>query len=78
MRPRGKGVKDVTDLRMAGLISSGSMADYAQRLRTTGLRVTRPRVAVLHVVQTNPHSDTETITRAVRDFLPHACLGVCK
>lgn len=48
------------------------MADYAQRLRTTGLRVTRPRVAVLHVVQTNPHSDTETITRAVRDFLPHA------
>jgi Fe2+ or Zn2+ uptake regulation protein len=48
------------------------MADYAQRLRTAGLRVTRPRVAVLHAVHTNPHSDTETITRAVRASLPQA------
>ena len=48
------------------------MADYAQRLRTAGLRVTRPRVAVLHAVHTNPHSDTETITRAVRAGLPQA------
>ena len=48
------------------------MADYAQRLRTAGLRATRPRIAVLHAVDTNPHSDTETITRAVRDCLPYA------
>jgi Fe2+ or Zn2+ uptake regulation protein len=48
------------------------MADYAQRLRSAGLRVTRPRSAVLHAVHTNPHSDTETIIRAVRDCLPYA------
>ena len=41
-----------------------------QRLRTAGLRVTRPRVAVLYAVHANPHSDTETIIRAVRDCLP--------
>lgn len=30
------------------------------------LRVTRPRVAVLEVVDANPHADTETIFSAVR------------
>lgn len=34
------------------------------------LRVTRPRVAVLQVVDANPHADTETIFSAVRVGLP--------
>ncbi|MBG0728534.1 transcriptional repressor [Mycobacterium avium subsp. hominissuis] len=43
-----------------------STADYADRLRMADLRVTRPRVAVLEVVDANPHADTETIFSAVR------------
>jgi Fur family transcriptional regulator, stress-responsive regulator len=34
------------------------------------LRVTRPRVAVLEVVDAHPHADTETIFAAVRTGLP--------
>ncbi len=34
------------------------------------LRVTRPRVAVLEVVDAKPHADTETICSAVRMGLP--------
>jgi Fur family transcriptional regulator, stress-responsive regulator len=34
------------------------------------LRVTRPRVAVLEVVDAHPHADTETIFSAVRTGLP--------
>ncbi|OBJ04736.1 Fur family transcriptional regulator [Mycobacterium sp. 1465703.0] len=47
-----------------------STADYAERLRRADLRVTRPRVAVLEVVDANPHADTETIFSAVRVGLP--------
>ena len=47
-----------------------STADYADRLRNADLRVTRPRVAVLEVVDANPHADTETIFSAVRVGLP--------
>ncbi|WP_406815315.1 Fur family transcriptional regulator [Mycobacterium sp. M23085] len=47
-----------------------STADYAGRLRMADLRVTRPRVAVLEVVDANPHADTETIFSAVRVGLP--------
>nr|WP_128618181.1 Fur family transcriptional regulator [Mycobacterium lepraemurium] len=47
-----------------------STADYADRLRMADLRVTRPRVAVLEVVDANPHADTETIFSAVRMALP--------
>ena len=43
-----------------------STSDYAARLRTADLRVTRPRVAVLRAVHGNPHADTETIFGAVR------------
>jgi Fe2+ or Zn2+ uptake regulation protein len=50
------------------LVSSAS--DYAERLRTAGLRVTRPRVAVLEAVHANAHTDTETIFGAVRTGLP--------
>ncbi|ORV46973.1 Fur family transcriptional regulator [Mycobacterium conspicuum] len=34
------------------------------------LRVTRPRLAVLEVVDAHPHADTETIISAVRQGLP--------
>jgi Fur family ferric uptake transcriptional regulator len=44
--------------------------DYAERLRSVDLRVTRPRVAVLDAVYAHPHADTETIFSAVRDSLP--------
>ncbi len=47
-----------------------SMSDFADQLRSADLRVTRPRVAVLEAVQTNPHADTETIFSVVRDALP--------
>jgi Fur family transcriptional regulator, stress-responsive regulator len=47
-----------------------SASDYAERLRTAGLRVTRPRVAVLETVHANAHADTETIFGAVRTSLP--------
>lgn len=41
--------------------------DFAPLLRGAGLRVTRPRLAVLAAVETRPHSDTATITSAVRE-----------
>ncbi|TDD29012.1 transcriptional repressor [Kribbella turkmenica] len=40
------------------------------RLRGAGLRVTRPRVAVLGVVQAIAHADTDTIIGAVRNEIP--------
>ena len=43
-----------------------SAADPAQMLRDAGLRVTRPRTAVLVAVHTHPHTDTESVIRAVR------------
>jgi Fur family ferric uptake transcriptional regulator len=39
-------------------------------LRAAGLRVTRPRLAVLEAVHAHPHADTETIFGAVRTGLP--------
>ncbi|KXW78568.1 Fur family transcriptional regulator [Mycolicibacterium phlei DSM 43071] len=39
-------------------------------MRAAGLRVTRPRLAVLEAVYGNPHADTETIVGAVRQLLP--------
>jgi Fur family transcriptional regulator, stress-responsive regulator len=44
--------------------------DYADQLRAADLRVTRPRLAVLEVVDSHPHADTETIFGAVRSDLP--------
>jgi Fur family ferric uptake transcriptional regulator len=40
-----------------------------QQLRATGLRVTRPRVAVLDVLAQGGHLDVEEITRQVRERL---------
>ncbi len=39
-------------------------------LRSASLRVTRPRLAVLTAVHENPHADTDSIIRTVRDKLP--------
>jgi len=40
-----------------------------EMLRETGLRATRPRVAVLNAVHEHPHADTGLIIGAVRDDL---------
>jgi len=44
--------------------------DLGQLLRDADLRVTRPRVAVLHAVHAYPHARTEAIISAVRRELP--------
>ncbi|VEG55595.1 ferric uptake regulator family protein [Mycolicibacterium aurum] len=44
--------------------------DYSDVLRSVSLRVTRPRMAVLHAVGENPHADTELIIAAARRELP--------
>lgn len=41
-----------------------------QQLREVGLRVTRPRLAVLAAVHAHPHADTDAILGVVRTDLP--------
>jgi Fe2+ or Zn2+ uptake regulation protein len=43
--------------------------ELEQLLRGAGLRVTRPRVAVLTAVYEHPHADTDSIIGAVREDL---------
>ncbi len=43
---------------------------HARTLRAAGLRVTRPRLAVLGAVAALPHGDTEALLGAVRRELP--------
>ncbi len=43
--------------------------EHTAAIRAAGLRVTRPRLAVMEAVDAHPHSDTETILAAVRDTL---------
>lgn len=43
-------------------------------LRDAGLRVTRPRLAVLTAVQSHPHADTSSIVDAVREDLGEVSL----
>ena len=43
--------------------------DYEGMLRGNGLRVTRPRLAVLSAVHDTPHADTNSIITAVRSDL---------
>ena len=45
-------------------------ADLRESLKAVGLRVTRPRVAVLGAVEDQPHADTESLIGAVRRELP--------
>ena len=42
-------------------------AELEQSLRAAQLRVTGPRVAVLTAVHEHPHTDTESVIRAVRE-----------
>ncbi|OMC35219.1 transcriptional repressor [Mycobacterium sp. GA-1841] len=44
--------------------------EFADMLRSAGLRVTRPRLAVLDAVGEYPHAETEQIIRATRTRLP--------
>lgn len=44
--------------------------DLSQQLRDVGLRVTRPRLAVLRAVADLPHADTDAIIGEVRRDLP--------
>ena len=43
--------------------------DFEQLLRSADLRVTRPRVAVMHAVHARPHAETDLIIDAVRQDL---------
>ena len=47
-------------------MSTTSNASPEQRLRAAGLRVTRPRLAVMAVVAEHPHDDTQAIIEHVR------------
>lgn len=40
--------------------------DFASRLRSSGLRVTASRLAVMAALEASPHADAETLTDAVR------------
>ncbi|GAA2818713.1 Fur family transcriptional regulator [Crossiella cryophila] len=44
-------------------------SDFERMLRGAALRVTRPRLAVLAAVHTNPHADTDSILGVVRTDL---------
>jgi Fur family transcriptional regulator, stress-responsive regulator len=44
--------------------------DFSQMLRDVGLRVTRPRLAVLDALVELSHADTESVIAAVRRDLP--------
>ncbi|HWV25975.1 MAG TPA: Fur family transcriptional regulator [Aeromicrobium sp.] len=44
--------------------------DFDTQLRTAGLRVTRPRLAVMSAVTDHPHADTDTVIEAARAVLP--------
>jgi Fur family ferric uptake transcriptional regulator len=54
----------------------------SERLRAVGLRVTRPRLAVLAVLAATPHADADAIVTAARRELPalspQAVYGVLK
>lgn len=50
-------------------MSTDAPLDAEPLLRGAGLRVTRPRVAVLTAAHRHSHADTETIIRAVREDL---------
>ena len=43
--------------------------DFEGQLRAASLRVTRPRLAVLHAVHEHPHLDTDAVISRVREDL---------
>ncbi|ALG84869.1 Fur family transcriptional regulator [Gordonia phthalatica] len=44
--------------------------DHTADIRDAGLRVTRPRLAVMAAVDAHPHAETEAVLAAVREELP--------
>jgi Fe2+ or Zn2+ uptake regulation protein len=48
-------------------MTSPTIPDPRQLLRSAGLRVTGPRIAVLRVLIEHPHSDTESVLRRARE-----------
>ncbi len=52
--------------RLPGVLAT---SDLERMLREAGLRVTRPRMAVLSAVHSHPHADTDSIFRVVRTEL---------
>ena len=42
------------------------MPDHATRLRAAGLRVTEPRLALLHALEETPHATVDELATAVR------------
>jgi Fur family ferric uptake transcriptional regulator len=54
------------DRSCARLRSVPTTADLERMLRQAGLRITRPRRAVLAAVHEHPHADTDTLIAAVR------------
>lgn len=50
--------------------SPAETSDAAARLRSAGLRVTRPRLGVLTALQAHPHADAAEVLAAVRADLP--------
>jgi len=50
-----------------------STSEFERALRDAGLRVTRPRVAVLTAVHGQPHADTDSLLGAVRAELGRVC-----
>ncbi|MFT4189296.1 MAG: Fur family transcriptional regulator [Aeromicrobium sp.] len=47
-----------------------TMSGAERMLRDVGLRVTRPRLAVMAAVEGHPHADTDTVITAAREELP--------
>ncbi|MGB3699292.1 MAG: Fur family transcriptional regulator [Gordonia sp. (in: high G+C Gram-positive bacteria)] len=45
-------------------------ADYTEMIRRAGMRVTRPRLAVLAALDARPHAETDAVLAAVRETLP--------
>ncbi|WP_370864804.1 Fur family transcriptional regulator [Nocardioides agariphilus] len=50
--------------------TSQQTGSHARLLRDAGLRITRPRLAVLDAVAALPHADTDALISAVRRELP--------
>ena len=50
-----------------GAMSSTSAGTLEERLRSVGLRVTAPRVAVLRELEHHAHADVDTLVGAVRE-----------
>lgn len=49
--------------------AASAQTELSEALRASGLRVTAPRLGVLAALRARPHSDTDTVIRAVRKDL---------